>query len=444
MMKKIFKKVLAAVLVLATMLMPMALAACGNDDRDPAHLTMWAGGEWTSTMGERLEEMVQDFNKNQAKSMGFDITLRIVSDMETRFSTAIRKNEQPDILIWDRFNTPTYSKQNLLLEIEDLISRDGVDTGAFLPQAMQELTYDNHVYGLPLDLDVWGIYVNTDMVSQYNAGAAEGDKITLNTDWTWEDLASIAKKLVKRDGKNMTQAGYSSHDLYEHFYKFMVSAGVDFLDASGKPNFNNDRVKDILKYFVELYGSNVSQTGLTEKSNFTNGTLAMINQATYFADFIKTNKPTLNYKFMPQPRYSKEGGVNGGMIGGFGIAFPKPNEKYKTEKWEQRKENAWKFTKWWLCDKQNMLDWSAKTNTLPALLSTHEDDIVKNNALLSGVLEYLPNYRIRPQLTGYLMMQTNVFNSTLQSFITKGKTDAESINSCIFDLIDGCENEMLQ
>lgn len=444
MMKKFFGKLLATMLVLVTMLVPVTLTACGggDDSRDPAHLTMWAGGEWMGTMGDSLQAFIDDYNAKHSAELGFDIKLRIVGDLEAEFTTALKKNEQPDIMIWDRFNTPTYSEQNRLLEIDNLISRDGVDKNLFLSQAMEELTYNGKTYGLPLDLDVWGVYVNTDMVDKYNA--EHDDDITLNTDWTWEDMEAIAKKLTVTNGSKMEVAGYSSRDMHEHFFKFMVSAGVEFLDANGQPNFNNEQVKDILKYFVELKNANVSELGLTEKSNFTSSQLAMINQATYFSDNIKRSGKQINYKFMPQPRYSKEGGVNGGMIGGFGIAYPKPLQKFQTEKWNQRLENAWKFTKWWFMDNDRMIEWSKTTNTLPALLSTHDDASITENALLSNVLEYLPNYKIRPQLTGYLMMQTDVFNSTLQSFISAGRTDAGSINDCINEMIDGCLREMEQ
>lgn len=443
MMKKFFKKLMAVMLVLATMLIPVGLTACGDDDkRDPGELTMWAGGEWMGTMGDSLRAFINEYNENSSAELGFKISLRIVSDLETEFTTALRKNEQPDIMIWDRFNTPTYSEQNRLLEIDELLTNDGINTADYLPQAMEELTYNGHTYGLPLDLDVWGIYVNTAMVDAYNA--SHDDDIVLNTDWTWEEMLEIAGKLVQRDASGIKVAGFSSRDMHEHFYKYMVSAGVEFLDSKGEPNFNNTQVKDILRFFVDVYSANVSATGLTEKSNFTAGQLAMINQATYFADYIKTNGEGINYKFMPQPRYSKDGGVNGGMIGGFGIAFPKPLQKFQTEKWKQRQANAWKFTKWWLHDNDRMVQWAQRTNTLPALLSTHDSEVIKNNTLLQNVMQYLPDYQIRPQLTGYLMMQTNVFNSTLNAFITSGRKDDQSVNACITSMINACLDEMNQ
>lgn len=432
------KKIIAVLLIAVTVLTLCGiLSACNKDEAADNSITIWAGGQWTGTDLQNLKAFVKNYN--ETNTLGLTVEVVAKSDMETALATSVRNNKVPDILIWDRFNTPTYSKTDALLDISEYIQRDNIDVNLFNGQAMTELTYNSKYYGLPLDLDVWGTYVNMDMVNAYNE--SHTDDIVLSDTWTWEEMYAVAEKLTKIEGGQMKVAGYSGHVMHQHYFKYLTSAGQDFFKADGTPNFDTAQSRDVLNFFKKV-GSDgnhvIWENGLVEKSNFTSETLAMIDQSLYFTDYIERYNSTMNYKFMPQPRYAKEGGVNGGMLGGFGIAFPKPAKKFLTDNFYARFEVAWKFAKDWLLNEELQTKWSQATGTLPALKSLYTSSTVLTNETLVRAASFVDNYKIRPQVPGYLTMQTSVIDTGIKAF-TEG---TRSLDATINDLIEGCQSYM--
>lgn len=445
-MKK-FIKVLAASLMACVFAVPMA-ACSGNDDGvdesgNVSQITMWVGGsEWSGRNLQNLQNFINDYNA--LKPDGFKVVLSRKDDLEKSFQTSRTNGKQPDVMLWDRFNTATNCIKGYLYPVDDLIERDGLDVSSFYSSAMQEMTYDNVTYGLPVDVDVWGTYVNMDYVQQYDTAHPDSAIASkLNANWTWDDLLDAAKAL-----KTVATAGYSAGDQEEHLFKYYVSTGhgEDYLlpaddGVKGKyvTNFDNDETRAILNFFKEVSAANVG--GKQEVDSFTSKQLAMVNKPLYYNNSIKMSTVT-NYKFLPQPKPTAsrmEGGVNGGMIGGYGLAYPSPQEKYQTKAWEARHEAAWKFTKWLCTEKANMLKWSNDLGSLPALNEAlNADECVADNQVLADARSYIQAtdgagnfvYMTRPQVPNFLTLQTDVINSTVKGFIS-GRL---SLESCINDL----------
>lgn len=444
-MKKLVCAAISAAMLCAV---TFPMAACGesggvDSNGNVSQITMWVGGsEWTGQNYTNLQSFIDDYN--DLKPDGFTVDLRWKSDLETSFQTSRTSGQQPDLMLWDRFNTATNSIKGYLYPIDDLIERDSVDTATFYASAMQEMTYDGKTYGLPVDVDVWGVYVNMDFVEEYDATASAGDKIAslLTADWTWDDLLAVAKALKSTSAL----AGYSSGDLEQHLFKFYVSTGHgdEFLlpdtesGVKGKyvTNFDNEWTRDVLEYFKEMYDASVG--GKQEDDSFTSAVLAMVNKPLYYNNSIKLSGVT-NYKFLPQPAYPGEGGVNGGMVGGYGIAYPAPLERYQTQAWEAKHEAAWKFTKWLCTEKENMLKWTSDIGSLPALNEAlTADECVEGNQVLADARAYVTAtktdgscvYITRPQVANFLTLQTDVINSQ----VTRYLAGSISLDDCILNL----------
>ena len=433
----------------------LPLAACNKNDDGVEigedgtitvkEITMWVGGsEWSGRNLKNLQKFINEYNA--IKPDGFTVTLSRKDDLEKSFQTSRTNGKQPDLMLWDRFNTATNCIKGYLYGVDDLISRDSIDVSKFYAPAMQEMKYDNVTYGLPVDVDVWGTYVNMDYVSKYDTAHPESAIASkLTASWTWDDLLDSAKAL-----KTVATAGYSAGDQYEHLFKYYVSTGKgsEYLlpdTASGVKgkyvtNFNNDHTKAILNFFKEVSSANVG--GKQEDDSFTSAQLAMVNKPLYYNNQIKMSSKVKSYKFLPQPKPSTstmEGGVNGGMIGGYGIAYPSPMEErgYKTKAWEARHEAAWKFTKWLCTEKANMLKWSKDIGSLPALNEAlNADECVEGNQVLADARSYVQAtdgagnlvYMTRPQVPNFLTLQTDVINSTVMGYLSGRLNQSDCIS----------------
>lgn len=442
-MKKIVLGVVSVLMACATI---APLAACGDSggvdsEGNVKKITMWVGtGEWSGQNLRNLEAFIDAYN--EIKPDGFEVDVVPKADLEGSFQSALDSSSVPDMMLWDRFNTATNSVSGYLYPVDDFIERDSVDTSAFYSPAMQEMIYDGKTYGLPVDIDVWGTYVNMDYVEEYDN--AHTDKIAsrLTASWTWDDLLVSAKALKETSAL----AGYSADDQEQHLFKYYVSTGHGseyLLPVEGgkkgqyETNFDNQWTRDILTFFKQVKDANVG--GKQENESFTSGILAMVNKPLYYNNYIKNDGSITNYKFLPQPRPDTADGVNGGMVGGYSIAYPAPTEKYQTQAWHAKHEAAWKFTKWLCYEKENMLAWSKQIGSLPALNAALDaDECVEGNQVLSDARSYIKAtdsegnyvYITRPQVPNYLTLQTDVINTQVSLYLS-GQL---SLENCIKEL----------
>lgn len=416
-MKKILAGTLAGVLSLGLCL--AGFAGCGGGRKDD-ELVLWAGGQWQGEYAEGLENFIDYYNENYADELGFTVDVDITSSLEVKLSTSLSTNTGPDLVLWDRFYTPTYVEEDMLEPLDALITADSVDTSVWYDVAYGELTYKGSQYGLPVDVDVWGIYLNTDLVDAYNKSVTnEADKLVYDPEnWTWDTLYDFADKLTVTSGNgDITQAGYSAENLYEHFFKYLASTGIEMFGSDGYSNFDNQQTRDTVEFFRTLYNAGISRSGLDNDISFAGNMLGMINQPTYFAAYLEKYTPDLNYLFLPQPAYPEEGGENCGMIGGFGLVIPRPAEQYRDEEWEQRKEMAWEFMKWWVCNEGVMLEWTKSTGTVAAYEAVTDSDYVQGNQMLKTAASYIDNYKARPQIPGYQTLEVNVFSPNIEKYM---------------------------
>lgn len=388
---------------LTSVLLLSSLVGCAPKE-EKTTLTLWAGGQWVQHDAENLKTFINSYNSTHETQ----IKLTIKAEFESSLASALLVGKQPDLVIWDRFNTPTYAAEEYLISIDEFIERDGIDANAFQSQAYDELTYQDKQYGLPLDLDIWGIYVNMDLIPESYVSLVKED-------WTWEDLKTIAHGATNKNSAGFNPAGYSADDLHEHFFKYLVSTGLN-VGENGRIEYDNEETRAVLNYFKDFGAGDVCNNNYNGKDAFKNGRLAMLNQPVYFSSYLKTYAPDINYKFLPQPRYSGENGKNGGMIGGFGLAIPNPISKYRTEEWEAKKEEAWSFMKSWVYDEDTALEWSKTSNTLPALTSLYSNEWIQSIEVLKSASSYADNYDTRPSIPGFVNIQINVYNKYVQEY----------------------------
>lgn len=435
MLKKIICIVLIVILCLASV---SALAGCGIAKRDANTILLWAGGQWTGTDAENLHEYIDWYNKNN--TLGLTIELEIITDFEQTFAAAINTNNGPDLMIWDRFNTASYAFDEVLLPLDEYIERDGIDASKFNETAYNEMNYLDVQYGLPLDLDMWGVYVNMDVIAAYN-DQNPTNKITCfwnedgtdRLDWTWNDLLDTATRIKGLNysvaGKNTeVKSGFDGKDVNEFFYHNYVSTGNEFFDADGKTSVNNQKGQELLTFFHELYNKTYTE-GYVNEMSFVQGQLAMYYRPTYFISYLSKFASNINVRYMPQPRYEGEGGANRGVLGGYGLAIPKPiYEKNRDEAWQAKVERCWEFMQDWVYNEANMIKWSEISSTVPALKSTHTNEVITGNKVLKDTVPFAESYTTRPSVPGWKDVQVNVFNSYVSSFCKGNNNETSRIN----------------
>ncbi|HEY8390920.1 MAG TPA: extracellular solute-binding protein [Clostridia bacterium] len=456
-----------------------SVLGCGNNsqsnyDKDGfMTLSIWGGDEYVGETGKKFEKWIDIFNESQqAKDLKVRLTFKSLSQLPVTLNTTVLTNKNmPDIVIWDRFSTPTYNY--LLYPIDELVEKDNINLDVFQQEALNELKFEDKLYGLPLDLDPWGIYVNLDLVDAYNATAAEADKIDVNKLDTWSRILSAAQKLTQYDSKgNVTVAGLNTTSMDGQFFSFVYSAGGELINSDKTSSSYGDtvlvpidkltsspqskRVYDTLGFIKDLYSKKICSSGLGGTDAFVNNKLAMTYGSVYFTDniadyttqkmrtkFLPFPKRDLTYigKTEPQvinPDENSDGLVNGqfgGVLGGYGLSIVYPTAKNRTQKWEERKNMAWEVIKLWMLNDEMQEKYFTTAEVITSRTDLYDNEFYQKDSPTSisnitDIIDYVQYYKMRPNVEGYEQFESNVVRTYIQ-LMYEGDTVLKTYNNIL-------------
>ena len=395
---------LVALLMLLT-LTPMASFAEGKTE-----LVMWGG--WSGDSIAQFQEMLDSYNASQDK---VHITYQYVDGTEQKLLTSIAGGETCDVVLWDRFNTSSYAPKGALLALDDYIAEDKVDLSKFFAPAVDELTYESKLYGLPTMVDARVLFCNIDLLNE--AG------IDYSTIKDWDDLRAAAVATTKRDDKGaLVQSGYVMNDV-GLFSAYLGQAGGKLINEDTDPPtvaFNNEAGLAVLNFWdTMLNKEKVYEVGFNEAYNgqaFIAGKAAMMVSGPW--DLNNVKKAGINLGIIPCPGAPGFDPASG--MGGFGLAIPAlaahPRE-------------AMDFIEWWACDAQNSLLFTKINGYLPANVDAANDPFIADDPHLSALFGAFQFARIRPKTAGYSTMETLAMIPQWQLFVSGEVSAQEALDN---------------
>ncbi len=363
----------------------------------PTEITMW--GSWGGDQVGQLESQLKIYNESQTK---YHITYTVQDSMEEKLLTAIVSNEAPDVVLWDRFNTGVYAPKGALAPLDDMVKADSVDLSKFYEPAVDELTYDGKLYGIPLTVDARILFYNKAMFSE--AGI---DPATI-TDW--ESLRQAAIKLTKRDGDKLVQAGFSLKDV-GLFNNWIQQAGGKMIDDSASPAvtaFNTQSGLDVLAYWNQLLNEDkVYELGFEDAfggDGFKAGKVAITFNGPWTLQSYK--EAGIDFGVIGQP--AGPTGAKSAMMGGFGLIIP---NKAKNQ------EGAWDFIKWWTTQPANGVEFAKISGNLPANKDAANDPYFMDDEILKVFSETMLYATIRSKVPGYSDVEGLALIPQLQKYV---------------------------
>ncbi|WP_156252318.1 ABC transporter substrate-binding protein [Pseudactinotalea terrae] len=391
----------------------LALAACssggggagGDDAGGSQDVTFW--GNWTGEQAAQIEAQVEAFNSSQED---YVVTYQPQEEVEAKLLTAIAGGGVPDVVLWDRFQTSVYASKGALMSLEDLISQDSLDTSIFYEAALNELTYDGTVYGLPLTVDNRSLFYNVDMLAE--AG--------VEPPTTWAELADAAEALtVRDDGGALVRSGFALNDV-GLFSMWLGQAGGQMVSDDGTTAaFNTPEGLAVLEQWDELMNERgVYELGFAEGTDgFAEGTVAMSYNGPWMLASYDALEG-LNYGIMPAP--AGPDGDQASGLGGFGLIIPEgaPNA-----------EGAWEFMTWWTAQAENGVAFAEASGNMPANLEAAEDPFFTENEAYSALLETMSFATARPTVPGYSDAEVQGLIPELQRFMAGEITAQEALDN---------------
>lgn len=204
------------------------------------------------------------------------------------------------------------------------------------------VTYDDEIYGIPLELTNWSIYINKRI---FRDAGLDPEK---DYPKTWEEMMDISEKIVQRNGDIVTRRGFDFRYPYYlvSLLPMVQQLGGDVISPDGKTAIYNDEAwLTVLEYLQEWgpHGKNLGNPTYTNARkvwNKDNGDMAMCLTGLYQQGRLRTDNLEFynsgDWMVIPFPVF--ENAVNDLGAAYYGHYWMVNSQSSKTEQ-----EWAWKF-----------------------------------------------------------------------------------------------------
>ncbi len=413
------KKGIKFLVVLLSLVVTLSgFAGCGPKG-DGGEILFWA--ESVGINPTQFEKYVKYFNDNNPD--GFTLKYELKESLTGSLREAKTAGVGPDVVSFPRWETATSSA--LVKDLTELLKDGDIKISDYNAEAVKEFTYKSKVYGVPTDVDAWGIWVNQDMVDTYNT-AHPTTPIELPLE-TWAEWREVAVKLTKKTGSSFDTMGFNSEGFRGQMYTMMQTAGVNYVNMSATPstiNLPDDETNAVLDFVHDMvFDAGVYAPHTDSIANFYQGKVAMQFGSTGLkqeVDVHADKTDAMNMTFMGTPARSASKGKISGIIGGFGYSIPNI-KSVETDK-------SWKVIKWMLSDPV-MSKFCELNGVMPAKTSLQTDALLESNSTFMTLRGLLPTYVTRPAVRGYSTMEVSVMFGELDKFIAGTQNKADTIKN---------------
>lgn len=211
---------------------------------------------------------------------------------------------------------------------------------AYYPAVSQDFIINGEVEALPLWIDVMAILYNRDLLNADSISAPAS---------TWQDFRTQAKQLTKRNGAEITQAGFGAGTAdnvsfdFELLNLLFLQNGVRMVNNQGNPTFSTSAfAEETVQFYQSFADSDGSWSDDLEEDalEFTEGRLAMMVAPSWqYHDILYFNQLYnlgLDIGVAPVPQVQNQGErIDWATYWGNAVSEERPNVG-----------EAWKFVNW--------------------------------------------------------------------------------------------------
>jgi len=413
---KVFK------LVSFLLAMTLVLAACGggntNDSKNGSGQAN--GSQETKTVTvfqfkteivEGLHELARAFEEEHP-NIKIDVqTVGGSGDYEAGLKTKFASGEGPDI-----FSNGGYSKLELWKErVEDLSDQPWVKDIA--PAAVDPVTLDGKVYGLPLSMEGFGYIYNKDIFADLGIDTLPK---------TYSELEAVAKKIADAGITPFANAYYEwwlvgSQGISVAFNNQPdMNAFIDGLNDGTATIAGNEQFLNwakLMQLTLDYGNKNPLTTDYnTQVAMFANGEAAMMQQGNWSQNMLDSITPNMNLGVLPMP-ISDDAAVTGKVTVGVPVNLV-------VNKDSKVKEEAKMFLDWLVTSDMGK-EYITKTFKFIPTMSTIEASPEDMGAVATDLVEYVNRGEAFPNVSGkFPDGVTQEFGSIIQKFLA-GEIDAQ-------------------
>jgi len=291
-----------------------------------------------------------------------NVVIKRVTQSSTKIQelilTAFAANQGPDIFnmsIEDEFAyivngrvAPVDYEAAGFANKEDLLA-------SYLPGTLDPVIYEGKVYGLPLEITNWCIFLNKKVFRD------AGLDPEVDYPKTWEEMMEVSEKLTIREGEIITRRGFDFRYPYYlvAFMPLVEQMGGKLVSDDGKTAIINDEAWLNFLDYMAAWGPNGQNLGsptyqnARKLFNMDNNDIGMCTTGLYQIARIKADNPEFydSGEFMVVPFPQFENAVNYVPAHFYGHYYMVNSQKPK-----ENQEMAWKFISYMLSHAEEYLE----------------------------------------------------------------------------------------
>lgn len=221
--------------------------AAGSDDADYDPKADLSGS--LSVMGFSGVDEVATSRVEYAQAELGDVEVKLIEgDLDIQqFLSAVASGEPPELLYADRDQVGSLAARGAIIPLDRCIDGEGIDMDQFRESAVEQVTLDGKVYGIP--------EFNQVQVTMANADLLTAAGVTIE-DVNGSDRAAMTeanRALAKAEGGSLSVIGFDSK-LPEFLPLWVASAGGSLLSDDGRTaSLDSQEAIDSLTWGVGIY-----------------------------------------------------------------------------------------------------------------------------------------------------------------------------------------------
>jgi multiple sugar transport system substrate-binding protein len=339
-----------------------------KDPTSPVTVTFssWVGSDPT------MKKFATDFHKLHP-----NITIKFqnvnADTASQKLTTQIAGGNPPDVAFVNASDTSDFASRQALVNLDDYINRsDVVKADDYVDAFKGFVTYNNSMWGLPIDGESTGLFYRKDLFQAAGITAPPT---------TWDEFQADAAKLTIPSKHQYGYEVFAPEAAY-YWYPWLYQAGGDLLSADGKNVvFDSPEAQKAADFYVNLakysppdYLNSNSYDG---RVAFAEGQVGMYMAGSWFAGTLHSEYPKIDDKWGAAPLPDGPAGCKTTIAGDSLIML----------NGSKNPDAAWLWMEY-LSKPENVATWTYKSpggTELPPLTSLlNSPDLVKTKPVLKG------------------------------------------------------------
>jgi multiple sugar transport system substrate-binding protein len=318
-------RALACAIAAATVLAACAGPAPEGPDPGPTVITFWSSLRGTKAVVDAFNATHTDVR------VDLDMTPSGTAGTNAKLTNATRAGNAPDVATADYVSLPAFAIDGAFQDLTDRID-DGF-RAKLLPQAWDQVTFDGHVYAVPIDIEPQVLFYRRDLFEQHGIAVPR----------TWAEFEQAARDLKAAAPDVRATTFFTSSA--PHLAGLSMQAGGKWFSTAGghwSLEFTDPGTMRVAEYWQRLVDEDLVAVAPINsqqwQAGINNGTIATyINGAWAAAQLMRSNPDGAGkWAVAPLPQWTPERptvGVTGGSVFAITKDSKHPDEALEFLRW---------------------------------------------------------------------------------------------------------------